>query len=91
MVLSSLFRRHKGSKTSKPFKETDIWQTETTSASIRPQLHQEHACEAELEEDVDSIPRSETEAENHIAEIRAEKGLHGTDSNTADLQAALIV
>ena len=90
MVLSSLFRRHKSSKTSKRFKETDILQIETASR-IQPQPHQEYACEAESEEDVDSIPRSETEAEDHIAEIRAEKGLHGTDSNTADLQAALVV
>lgn len=43
------------------------------------------------DEDDDSIPRTKADARNHIDKIRAEKGLHGTDSNTADLQAALVV
>ncbi|KAF2396452.1 hypothetical protein EJ06DRAFT_240603 [Trichodelitschia bisporula] len=41
--------------------------------------------------DLDAIPQAEAEARKHIAKIRAEKGLDGTDSNTADLQAALVV
>jgi len=42
-------------------------------------------------EEDDSIPQTEVEAQEHIAKIRKEKGLHGTDNNTADLEAALIV
>jgi hypothetical protein len=39
----------------------------------------------------DTYPSSEAEAKQHITKIREEKGLHGTDSNISDLQAALKV
>jgi hypothetical protein len=37
------------------------------------------------------IPRSEAEAREHIAQIRTAKGLDGPESNTSDLEAALIM
>lgn len=72
-------------------KQIEIRQAETKATTAREQEQQEPKCEAELEENDDSIPQTEPEAQKHIAKIRAEKGLHGTDSNTADLQAALVV
>jgi hypothetical protein len=37
------------------------------------------------------IPPSELEARKHIAHIRTTKGLDGPESNTSDLEAALIM
>jgi hypothetical protein len=42
-------------------------------------------------EEDDYIPRTGVEAQEHIAKIREEKGLPGTDNNKADLQRALIM
>jgi hypothetical protein len=42
-------------------------------------------------DDEDAIPATEAAARLHISNIRAEKGLDGPESNSADLQAALIV
>jgi hypothetical protein len=78
-------------RSSKSSKQTDTYQTETAHSVLSEQGRQGLNCEAEPQEDDDSIPQTEDEARGHIAKIRAEKGLHGTDSNTADLQAALVV
>jgi hypothetical protein len=69
-------------------------QSQTTFDAVSPYWSRGGSRERGLEdyrEEDDYIPRTEVEAQEHIAMIREEKGLHGTDSNTADLQAALIV
>jgi hypothetical protein len=42
-------------------------------------------------EDIDTIPQTKAEAQKHIASIRAEKLSDRTESNTTDLEAALLV
>jgi hypothetical protein len=37
------------------------------------------------------IPSSEADAREHIAQIRKSKGLDGPESNTSDLESALIM
>jgi len=37
------------------------------------------------------IPSTEAVAREHIAQVRRSKGLDGPESNTADLEAALIM
>ena len=37
------------------------------------------------------FPKSEAAAREHIARIRGEKGLETPNSNTSDLQAALVM
>jgi hypothetical protein len=37
------------------------------------------------------IPASETVAQEHIAQIRKSKGLDGPETNTSDLENALIM
>jgi hypothetical protein len=84
-------RKFKLQTSSKSSKQTEIRQAETKTTTVCKQEQQEPKCKAELEENDDSIPKTEADARKHIAKIRAEKGLDGTDSNTADLQAALMV
>ena len=72
--------------------ETNQSQTtfDAVSENWPPGGSRERGLEDYAEED-DYIPRTEIEAREHIANIREEKGRHGTDSITADLQATLIV
>ena len=95
MVLSSLrsgkFKRHKSSKSVQDAQSSQSGPSDQNGLSIPfPDNCGPHIAQIPGE-DLDRIPQSELEARTHIEQIRAEKGLNGTDSNTADLQAALIV
>ncbi|KAF2269756.1 hypothetical protein CC78DRAFT_452837 [Lojkania enalia] len=96
MTLSFFSRRSKRNANS--IDSASVSSTRTSnnpSANVtESNLHQRHdprIQESALDVEADSIPQTDKEAREHIAQIREQKGLHGTDSNTSDLEAALKV
>jgi hypothetical protein len=73
------------------FRSKKLDRDKSSKSSSQTAIHQQGPDGESLLDEDDYIPQTEIEARDHIAQIREEKNLHGTNSNTEDLQAALVV
>lgn len=73
------------------FRSKKLGRDKSSKSSSQAAIHQQGPDGESLLEEDDYIPKTEIEARDHIAQIREEKNLHGTNNNTEDLQAALVV
>lgn len=101
MPFSSLFpRKHKAGShsvgsvstssirvTPEPVVRENVFQPSTGAGRSTPISRRD----PDLDYEADYIPETKEEAYQHINEIREEKGLDGTHSNTSDLENALKV